>query len=91
MLRAGMPSRRFSGALWTVHDGYDDSNAGLAIGSKRVFKKLASKSRDSLYLIDGTILNVHLAVSSAKTGEKSNDQHQPVRSNHKNTRHFRQQ
>ena len=39
MLRAGVPSRRFSGALWTVHDGYDDSNAGLAVGSKRVFKK----------------------------------------------------
>jgi hypothetical protein len=35
-----------------------------------VFDKLASKSRDSLYLIDGTVVKAHRAASGAKGGSK---------------------
>ena len=37
---------------------------------KRVFDQLASKSRDSLYLIDSTIVKAHRVVSGAKGGSK---------------------
>jgi transposase len=37
---------------------------------KRVFDQLASKSRDSLYLIDSTIVKAHRAASGAKGGRK---------------------
>ena len=38
---------------------------------KRIFDTLASKSRDSLYLIDSTIVKAHRAASGAKGGSKS--------------------
>jgi transposase len=38
---------------------------------KRIFDTLAAKSRDSLYLIDSTIVKAHRAASGAKGGEKS--------------------
>jgi transposase len=37
---------------------------------KRIFDTLASKSRDSLYLIDSTIVKAHRAASGAKGGSK---------------------
>ena len=37
---------------------------------KRIFDRLASKSRDSLYLIDSTIVKAHRAASGAKGGLK---------------------
>jgi transposase len=37
---------------------------------KRIFDELASKSRDSLYLIDSTIVKVHRSASGAKGGRK---------------------
>src|SRR5262245_23004451 len=36
---------------------------------KRIFDELASKSRDSLYLIDSTIVKAHRSASGAKGGE----------------------
>src|SRR5208282_4829382 len=38
---------------------------------KRIFDTLAAKSRDSLYLIDSTIVKAHRAASGAKGGSKS--------------------
>src|SRR5262245_57925404 len=38
---------------------------------KRIFDALAAKSRDSLYLIDSTIVKAHRAASGAKGGEKN--------------------
>jgi transposase len=38
---------------------------------KRVFDQLASKSRDSLYLIDSTIVKAHRAASGGKRREKN--------------------
>ena len=38
---------------------------------KRIFDTLALKSRDSLYLIDSTIVKAHRAASGAKGGAKS--------------------
>ena len=37
---------------------------------KRIFDALASKSRDSLYLIDSTVVKAHRAASGAKGGRK---------------------
>ena len=37
---------------------------------KKIFDKLASKSHDSLYLIDSTIVKAHRAASGAKGGSK---------------------
>ena len=37
---------------------------------KRIFDTLASRSRDSLYLIDSTIVKAHRAASGAKGGSK---------------------
>src|SRR5262249_13133219 len=37
---------------------------------KRIFDALAAKSRDSLYLIDSTIVKAHRAASGAKGGRK---------------------
>jgi transposase len=38
---------------------------------KRIFDALAAKLRDSLYLIDSTIVNAHWAASRAKGGEQN--------------------
>jgi transposase len=38
---------------------------------KRIFDTLTAKSRDSLYLIDSTIVKAHRAASGAKGGSKS--------------------
>ena len=38
--------------------------------AKKIFDKLASKSRDSLHLIDSTIVKAHRAASGAKGGSK---------------------
>jgi hypothetical protein len=58
---------------------------------KRIFDTLASKSRDSLYRIDSTIVKAHRAASGAKGGAKAGDRHQPRRSLHKNRRHRQEQ
>ena len=58
---------------------------------KRIFDTLASKSRDSLYLIDSTIVKAHRAASGAKGGSKSGDRHQSWRPLDENPRHRRQQ
>ena len=40
---------------------------------RRVFETLAAKSRDSLHLIDSTIVKAHRAASGAKGGAKPGD------------------
>jgi transposase len=55
------------------------------------FCRLASKSRDSLYLIDSTVVKAHRAARGAKGEEKSGDRHQSGRSNHEDSRDCRQQ
>ena len=56
-----------------------------------MFDELASKSRDSQYLIDSTVMKAHRAASGAKGKEKSGDRRQPRRSNHEIPRDRRQQ
>src|SRR5437764_10075426 len=46
------------------------STAGLGEVWKRIFDALAAKSRNSLYLIDGTIVKAHRAARGAKGGRK---------------------
>jgi hypothetical protein len=51
------------------------------------FETLVSKSRDSLYLIDSTIVKAYRAASGAKGAAKSGDRHRPWRALHENPRH----
>src|ERR1700692_2063451 len=81
VLRTGMPWRDLPeryGPYTTVYNRFNRwSRRGIW---KRIFDALASKSRDSLYLIDSTIVKAHRADSGAKGGAKAGDRHQPRRS-----------
>jgi transposase len=92
VLRTGMPWRDLPARYGPYTTAYNRFNRWSRRGIwKRVFDQLASKSRDSLYLIDSTIVKAHRAASGAKGGEKSGDRRQPGWPNHENPRGCRQQ
>ena len=92
VLRTGMPWRDLPERYGPYTTAYNRFNRWSRRGIwKRIFDTLASKSRDSLYVIDSTIVKAHRAASGAKGGAKSGDRHQPGRSLHENPCGCRQQ
>ena len=92
VLRTGMPWRDLPARYGPYTTAYNRFNRWSRRGIwKRVFDQLASKSRDSLYLIGSTVVKAHRAASGGKGGEKSGDRHQPGRPNYKDPRGCRQQ
>jgi transposase len=72
VLRTGMPWRDLPARYGPYTTAYNRFNRWSRRGIwKRVFDQLASKSRDSLYLIDSTVVKAHRAASGAKRGEKN--------------------
>src|SRR6202051_1561147 len=72
VLRTGMPWRDLPERYGPYTTAYNRFNRWSRRGiGKRIFDTLASKSRDSLYLIDSTIVKAHRAASGAKGGSKS--------------------
>jgi transposase len=70
VLRTGMPWRDLPARYGPYTTAYNRFNRWSRRGIwKRVFD-LASKSRDSLYLIDSTVVKAHRAASGAKGGRK---------------------
>src|SRR5208283_5455840 len=71
VLRTGMPWRDLPeryGPYTTVYNRFNRwSRRGIF---KRIFEKLAAKSRDSVQLIDSTIVKAHRAAAGAKGGRK---------------------
>jgi transposase len=71
ILRTGAPWRDLPeryGPYTTVYNRFNRwSRRGIW---KRMFDRLAARSRDSLYLIDSTIVKAHRAASGAKGGRK---------------------
>ena len=71
VLRTGMPWRDLPERYGPYTTAYNRFNRWSRRGIwKRIFDALASKSRDSLYLIDSTIVKAHRAASGAKGGNK---------------------
>src|ERR1017187_7574867 len=71
VLRTGMPWRDLPARYGPYTTAYNRFNRWSRRGIwKRIFDQLASKSRDSLYLIDSTIVKAHRAASGAKGGRK---------------------
>ena len=71
VLRTGMPWRDLPERYGPYTTAYNRFNRWSRRGIwKRIFDTLASKSRDSLYLIDSTIVKAHRAASGAKGGSK---------------------
>lgn len=71
VLRTGMPWRDLPDRYGPYTTAYNRFNRWSRRGIwKNIFDKLASKSRDSLYLIDSTIVKAHRAASGAKGGSK---------------------
>src|SRR5665213_3353012 len=71
VLRTGMPWRDLPARYGPYTTAYNRFNRWSRRGIwKRVFDQLASKSRDSLYLIDSTVVKAHRAASGAKGGSK---------------------
>ena len=71
VLRTGMPWRNLPARYGPYTTAYNRFNRWSRRSIwKRVFDQLASKSRDSLYLIDSTIVKAHRAASGAKGGSK---------------------
>lgn len=71
VLRTGMPWRDLPARYGPYTTAYNRFNRWSRRGIwKRVFDQLASKSRDSLYLIDSTIVKAHRAASGAKGGRE---------------------
>ena len=71
VLRTGMPWRDLPARYGPYTTAYNRFNRWSRRGIwKVVFDKLASKSRDSLYLIDSTVVKAHRAASGAKGGSK---------------------
>ncbi|MFZ0693640.1 MAG: IS5 family transposase [Alphaproteobacteria bacterium] len=72
VLRTGMPWRDLPERYGPYTTAYNRFNRWSRRGIwKRIFDRLAAKSRDSLYLIDSTIVKAHRAASGAKGGEKN--------------------
>ena len=71
VLRTGMPWRDLPERYGPYTTAYNRFNRWARRGIwKKIFDKLASKSHDSLYLIDSTIVKAHRAASGAKGGSK---------------------
>jgi len=71
VLRTGMPWRDLPDRYGPYTTAYNRCNLLSRRGIwKKIFDRLASKSRDSLYLIDSTIVKAHRAASGAKGGRK---------------------
>jgi transposase len=71
VLRTGMPWRDLPARYGPYTTAYNRFNRWSRRGIwKRVFDRLASKSRDSLYLIDSTVVKAHRAASGGKGGRK---------------------
>jgi transposase len=71
VLRTGMPWRDLPERYGPYTTAYNRFNRWSRRGVwKRIFDTLASKSRDSLYLIDSTTVKAHRAASGAKGGRK---------------------
>jgi transposase len=71
VLRTGMPWRDLPARYGPYTTAYNRFNRWSRRGVwKLVFDKLASKSRDGLYLIDSTVVKAHRAASGAKGGRK---------------------
>ncbi len=71
VLRTGMPWRDLPERYGPYTTAYNRFNRWSRRGIwKRIFDTLASRSRDSLYLIDSTIVKAHRAASGAKGGSK---------------------
>src|SRR6202167_6233843 len=71
VLRTGMPWRDLPERYGPYTTAYNRFNRWSRRGIwKRIFDTLAAKSRDSLYLIDSTIVKAHRAASGAKGGRK---------------------
>jgi transposase len=76
VLRTGMPWRDLPARYGPYTTAYNRFNRWSRRGIwKRVFDLLASKSRDSLYLIDSTIVKPIGRQAAQKGGEKSSDRH----------------
>src|SRR6202049_567065 len=72
VLRTGMPWRDLPERYGPYTTAYNRFNRWSRRGIwKQIFDRLASKSRDSLYLIDSTIVKAHRAASGAKGGRKT--------------------
>src|SRR6202142_1591771 len=71
VLRTGMPWRDLPARYGPYPTAYNRLNRWSCPGIwKRGFDQLASKSRDSLYLIDSTVVKAHRAASGGKGGRK---------------------
>src|SRR5262249_14177962 len=71
VLRTGIPWRDLPERYGPYTSAYNRFNRWSRRGVwKRIFDALAAKSRDSLYLIDSTIVKVHRAASGAKGGSE---------------------
>ena len=71
VLRTGMPWRDLPERYGPYTTAYNRFNRWSHRGIwKRIFDTLAAKSRDSLHLIDSTIVKAHRAASGAKGGRK---------------------
>jgi transposase len=69
VLRTGMPWRDLPERYGPYTTAYNRFNRWSRRGIwKKIFDTLAAKSRDSLYLIDSTIVKAHRAASGAKGG-----------------------
>src|SRR3989304_1722486 len=71
VLRTGMPWRDLPERYGPYTTAYNLFTRWSGRGIwKRIFDRLAAKSRDSLHLIDSTIVKAHRAASGAKGGRK---------------------
>jgi transposase len=71
VLRTGMPWRDLPERYGPYTTAYNRFNRWSRRGVfKRMFDTLAAKSRDSLHLIDSTIVKAHRSASGAKGGRK---------------------
>jgi transposase len=71
VLRTGMPWRDLPERYGPYTTAYNRFNRWSRRGIwKKLFDTLASRSRDSLHLIDSTIVKAHRAASGAKGGSK---------------------
>src|SRR5258708_6824690 len=71
VLRTGMPWRDLPERYGPYATAYNRFNRWSRRGIwKKIFDKLTSKSRDSLHLIDSTIVKAHGAASGEKGGKK---------------------
>jgi transposase len=72
VLRTGMPWRDLPERYGPYTTAYNRFNRWARRGIfERLFKLLAEKSRDSLHMIDSTIVKAHRAASGAKGGSKN--------------------